>query len=97
MTGLLSGFVTKAEAMKTLLPSYLLTLAGMPLSDYLRAQDADTAASANGMDGFWLNVNSTPSRSTSPARLARPARTALRAGVLEDRDSMKRDRCDGKA
>jgi hypothetical protein len=57
MTGLISGFVTKAEAMKALLPSYLLTLAGTPLSDYLRAQDADMAASPNGMDGFWLYVN----------------------------------------
>jgi hypothetical protein len=60
MTGLISGFVTKTKAMQALLPSYLgIPLAGTPLSDYLRPEDADKAQSPNGEDGYWLYVNFT--------------------------------------
>jgi hypothetical protein len=58
MTGLIEGFVTKAEAMKALLPAYLgPPLAGTPLDMYLKAQDTDMAQSPNGQNGYWLYLN----------------------------------------
>jgi hypothetical protein len=58
LNGLLYGFVTDAAAMKATLPAEAGAAAsGMPLSNFIRSQDKDTADSPNGMAGFWIYFN----------------------------------------
>lgn len=55
--GLIAGFVTDANAMQALLPSYLPLLAGSPVSDFLNDDDHDLEQSPTDENGFWLYLN----------------------------------------
>lgn len=54
VTGLLRGYVTKADADAVLLPDSVPLLGGSPLSDVLSADDMDTGP--NGEDGWWFYI-----------------------------------------
>lgn len=71
MNGLIAGFLTKSKAMTSLLPDYLgPPLAGTPLSDYLQANELDTAQSPTPSheDGYWLYLNFTAQPITYAAK-----------------------------
>jgi hypothetical protein len=55
--GLIAGFVTKAAAMRAVLPADLAPADGTPISDYIVAGDYDLSTSPTGEDGFWMYLN----------------------------------------
>jgi hypothetical protein len=58
LNGLLAGFVTDAAAMRAVLPRDAgVTLGGMPLANFVRSVDKDTAASPSGQSGFFIYFN----------------------------------------
>jgi hypothetical protein len=58
VNGLIAGFVTNTTAMQTRLPDEAGPLAaGSSLSDFVKQQDHDRAASPTDEDGFWIYMN----------------------------------------
>jgi hypothetical protein len=55
VTGLLRGYVTKADADNVLLPDSVPLLGGSPLSDVLSASDMDTGP--NNEEGWWFYIS----------------------------------------